>query len=110
MDFTFSAFGGPSKLEIRTLLNKGLVHTIVWSRKKNFNTEHDRAKVPPYNGNDPRPPLVVYNQGAAKGGRQKEFDHFFVFGTLLVTFRSLFLTLLSPFSSLFCQTPFAGLL
>ena len=23
-----------------------------------FNTEHDRAKVPPYNGNDPCPPLV----------------------------------------------------
>ena len=49
--------------------------------------------------------------GAAKGVRQKEFDHFFfVFGTLSVTFRSLFLMLLSLFSSLFCQTPFAGLL
>ena len=24
-----------------------------------FDTEYDRAKVPPYNGNDPRPPLVV---------------------------------------------------
>ena len=24
-----------------------------------LNTEYDRAKVPPYNGNDPRPPLVV---------------------------------------------------
>ena len=35
---------------------------------------------------------------------------FFVFGTLSVTFRSLFVTLLSLFSSLFCQTPFAGLL
>ena len=35
---------------------------------------------------------------------------FFVFRTLSVTFRSLFLTLLSLFSSLFCQTPFAGLL
>ena len=34
---------------------------------------------------------------------------FFVFGTLLVTFWSLFLMLLSLFSSLFCQTPFAGL-
>ena len=33
---------------------------------------------------------------------------FFVFGTLLVTFRSLFLMLLSLFSSLFYQTPFAG--
>ena len=41
-------------------------------------------------------------QGAAKGGRQKEFDHFFGFGTLSVTFRSLFL--------LFCQTPFAAIL
>ena len=29
-------------------------------------------------------------------------------GPVLVTFRSLFLTLLSLFSSLFCQTPFAG--
>ena len=43
---------------------------------------------------------------AAKGVRSL----FFVFGTLSVTFRSLFLTLLSLFSSLFCQTPFAGLL
>ena len=50
-------------------------------------------------------------QGAAKGGRQKEFDHFFfVFGTLSVTFWSLILTLLSLFLSLFCQIPFAGLL
>ena len=24
-----------------------------------IDTEYDRAKVPPYNGNDPRPPLVV---------------------------------------------------
>ena len=24
-----------------------------------FDTEYDRAKVPPYNGNDPRLPLVV---------------------------------------------------
>ena len=35
---------------------------------------------------------------------------FFVFGTLSVTFWSLFLMLLSLFSSLFCQAPFAGLL
>ena len=35
---------------------------------------------------------------------------FFVFGTLSVTFCSLFLMLLSLFSSLFCQTPFARLL
>ena len=34
---------------------------------------------------------------------------FFVFGTLSVAVRSLFLMLLSLFSSLFCQTPFAGL-
>ena len=34
---------------------------------------------------------------------------FSVFGTLSVTFWSLLLTLLSLFSSLFCQTPFAGL-
>ena len=45
-------------------------------------------------------------RSAAKGVRSL----FFVFGTLSVTFRSLFLTLLSLFSSLFCQTPFAGLL
>ena len=35
---------------------------------------------------------------------------FFVFGTLSVTFWSLFLMLLSHFSSRFCQTPFASLL
>ena len=45
-------------------------------------------------------------RSAAKGVRSL----FFVFGTLSVTFRSLFLMLLSRFSSLFCQTPFAGLL
>ena len=45
-------------------------------------------------------------RSAAKGVRSL----FFVLGTLSVTFRSLFLTLLSLFSSLFCQTPFAGLL
>ena len=45
-------------------------------------------------------------RSAAKGVR----SHFFVFGMLSVTFRSLFLMLLSLFSSLFCQTPFAGLL
>ena len=45
-------------------------------------------------------------RSAAKGVRSL----FFVFGTLSVTFRSLFLMLLSLFSSLFCQTPFAGLL
>ena len=41
-------------------------------------------------------------QGAAKGGRQKEFDHFFSFSG---HFWSLFLMLLSLFWSLFCQTP-----
>ena len=45
-------------------------------------------------------------RSAAKGVRSL----FFVFGTLSVTFRSLFLMLLSLFSSLFFQTPFAGLL
>ena len=45
-------------------------------------------------------------RSAAKGVRSLSF----VFGTLSVTFRSLFLTLLSLFSSLFCRTPFAGLL
>ena len=49
-------------------------------------------------------------QGAAEGGQQKEFDHFFrfrnSFGHPLVTFSDASVT----FSSLFCQTPFAGLL
>ena len=64
------------------------------------------------NPSNPQPPVFVeFSSGcrkrsAAKGVRSL----FFVFGTLSVTFRSLFLTLLSLFSSLFCQTPFAGLL
>ena len=45
-------------------------------------------------------------RSGAKGVRSL----FFVFGMLSVTFRSLSLMLLSLFSSLFCQTPFAGLL
>ena len=45
-------------------------------------------------------------RSAAKGVRSL----FFVFGTLSVTFRSLILMLLPLFLSLFCQTPFAGLL
>ena len=49
-------------------------------------------------------------QGAAKGGRQKEFDHFFRFGQSFGHFLVTFLMLLSHFPSLFCQTPFAGLL
>ena len=65
----------------------------------------------------PRPPndcRQLFFQGVIKGVRQKEFDQFFfVFGTLSVTFRSLFLTLVSLFSSLFlpdyfCRTPFAA--
>ena len=59
-------------------------------------------------------PKVFQNwlcQGAAKGVRQKGVrSFFFVFGMLSVTFRSLFLLFLSLFSSLFCHTPFAGLL
>ena len=51
-------------------------------------------------------PSGCRKRSAAKGVRSL----FFVFGTLSVTFRSLFLMLLSLFSSLFCQTPFAGLL
>ena len=39
-------------------------------------------------------------QGAAKGVRQKEFDHFFRFGTLSVTFSDAFTKLLLPDS--FC--------
>ena len=49
----------------------------------------------------------VYIQGAAKGGRQKEFDHFvFVFGTLSVASVTLFVTFFLPNS--FCWTPFAA--
>ena len=48
-------------------------------------------------------------QGAAKRGRRKEFDHFFRFRDSFGHFWSLFLRILSLFSSLFCQTPFAGL-
>ena len=51
-------------------------------------------------------PAGCRNRSAAKGVRSL----FFVFGMLSVTFRSLFLMLLSLFSSLICQTPFAGLL
>ena len=54
--------------------------------------------------------LQDFSQSAAKGGRQKESDHFFRFWGSSVTFWSLFLMLLSLFASLFCQTPFAGLL
>ena len=53
----------------------------------------------------PSPFSGCRKRSAAKGVRSL----FFVFGTLSVTFRSLFLTLLSLFSSLFCQTPFAGI-
>ena len=48
-------------------------------------------------------------QGATKGGRQKEFDHFSVFGQFLVTFSDVFVTLfvtLLPDS--FCWTPVAA--
>ena len=57
----------------------------------------------------------IRKQGAAKGGRQKEFGRFFVlvFGTLSVTFWSLFLMLLSALFATFlpnsfCRTPFAA--
>ena len=43
----------------------------------------------------------VPNQGIAKERRQKEFDHFYVFGTLSGTFSGASVT----FSSLFCQAP-----
>ena len=67
-------------------------------------------------------PDFVLSRGFAKGlGRQSGCRKrrsakglrslfFFRFGTLFVTFWSLFLMLLSLFSSLFCRTPFAGLL
>ena len=43
-------------------------------------------------------------------GKRSSITFFFAFETLLVTFWSLFLMFLSLFSSLFCQTPFPGLL
>ena len=33
-------------------------HEVLFNQPE-IDTEYDRAKVPPYNGNDPRPPLVV---------------------------------------------------
>ena len=42
------------------------------------------------------------NQGDAQGGRQKELDHFLIFGHFSVSFCYFF-------SSLSCHTPFAGL-
>ena len=47
------------------------------------------------------------DQGASERSAAKGVRSFF---SVLVTSRSLFLTLLSLFSSLFCQNPFAGLL
>ena len=60
-----------------------------------------------------QPILSFRTQGAAKGGRQKEFDHFFLFSGL---FRSLFghfsdasVTFFVTFlPDSFCQTPFAA--
>ena len=44
-------------------LARRCIHKIILSSSRllpNYlDTEYDRAKVPPYNGNDPRPPLVV---------------------------------------------------
>ena len=52
--------------------------------------------------------MGLSSQGAAKGGRQRELDHFFSFlWPLLVAFSDASSSL---FSSPFCQTPFAGLL
>ena len=53
-------------------------------------------------------------QGAAQGGRQNEFDHFFCFrdsfGPFLVTFLMLLSSFFSPFllSNSFCRTPFTS--
>ena len=49
------------------------------------------------------------NQGAAKGVRQKEFDHFFfVFGTLSATFGHFFWCFCHFLPNSFCGTPFAS--
>ena len=51
------------------------------------------------------PPHWQVFQGAARGGQQKQFDHFFfVFGTLSVAFWSLFLMFLPLFRHLSGQT------
>ena len=36
-----------------------LLRRLVDAELSRIDTEYDRAKVPPYNGNDPRLPLVV---------------------------------------------------
>ena len=61
----------------------------------------------------PKPPFyetALLSPSEKQVGKRSLITFFFVFGTLSVTFRSLFLLLLSLFSALFCQTPFAGLL
>ena len=64
----------------------------------------DRAEGKPHT---PRS-AVKRRSGCRKSGGQKEFDHFFFRFSGL--FWSLFLMLLSLFSSLFCQAPFAEVL
>ena len=55
--------------------------------------------------------VIEHFQGAAKGGRQKEFDHFFfvfrdTFGHFLVTFSDAFVTFFVTFlPDSFCRTP-----
>ena len=43
----------------RKVSKKSQGHSCKSPAKVSKETEYDRAKVPPYNGNDPRPPLVV---------------------------------------------------
>ena len=56
--------------------------------------------------------LHLLHQGGAKGGRQKEFDHFFFrdsFGHFLVTFSDASVTFLVAFlPDSFCRTPFVA--
>ena len=75
-------------------------------RKKTHSRKYQ--KIPGRYRDNPR---TVPNSGCRKRRSAKGVRSlFFVFRTLSVTFWSLFLMLLSLLSSLFCQTPFAGLL
>ena len=61
----------------------------------------------------PEEEAIKFIQGAAKGGRQKEFDHFFrfrdSFGHFLVTFSDASVAFFVTFlPNSFCRTPFAA--
>ena len=85
--------------------------------KMSIKSQHQFVRIFPFSWFHSKLPFSqtaqkCYSQGAAKDVGAKGVRSLFVlvFGTLSVTFWSLFLMLLSLFSSLFCQTPFAELL